>query len=128
MNNGTVYAHNGRIESISGVVDASTGAVSVRAAFPNKEGRLLSGGAGSVIVPYVQNEVVVIPQEATFEIQDKTYVYKVVDGVAVSSIVSVDKINNGKQFIVTGGLTPGDSIIAEGAGLVQEGTAVQSKK
>ena len=128
QNNKTVYPHKGRIESISGVVDASTGAVSIRAVFPNKEGRLLSGGAGSVIVPYEQDAVVVIPQEATFEIQDKTYVYKVVDGKAVSSIVSVDKINNGKQFIVTGGLAEGDIIIAEGAGLVREGTAVESKK
>lgn len=128
LNNRTIYAHNGRIESISGVVDASTGAVSVRAAFPNKESRLLSGGAGSVIIPYIQNGVIVIPQEATFEIQDKTYVYKVIDGTAVSTIVSVDKINDGKQFIVTGGLSEGDVIIAEGAGLVREGTAVQSKK
>lgn len=128
LSNQTVYPHSGRIESISGVVDASTGAVSVRAAFPNKEGHLLSGGAGSVIMPYVHNEVVVIPQEATFEIQDKTYVYKVVDGVAVSAIVTVDKINDGKQYMVTEGLEIGDVIIAEGAGLVQEGAPVKSKE
>lgn len=128
LSNQTVYSNSGRIESISGVVDALTGAVSVRAAFPNNEGRLLSGGAGSVIMPYVYNEVVVIPQEATFEIQNKTYVYKVVDGVAVSSIVTVDKINNGKQYIVTEGLEVGDVIIAEGAGLVQEGAPIKGKQ
>lgn len=128
LSNQTIYPHTGRIESISGVVDASTGAVSVRAVFPNKEGKLLSGGAGSVLLPYVQNEVMVVPQEATFEIQDKTYVYKVVGGVAVSTIVSVDKINNGKEFIVTAGLTPGDVIVAEGAGLVREGAAIKSKE
>lgn len=127
LSNQTIYAHSGRIESISGVVDASTGAVSVRAAFPNEEGRLLSGGAGSIIMPYVSSNVIVIPQEATFEIQDKTYVYKVIDGVAVSAIVSVDKINNGKEFIVTAGLEIGDVIVAEGAGLVREGTAIKSK-
>lgn len=127
LSNKTVYPHSGRIESISGVVDAATGAVSVRAAFPNKEGRLLSGGAGSVIMPYVHSDVVVIPQEATFDIQNKTYVYKVVDGVAVSAIVTVDKINDGQQYIVTHGLDIGDVIIAEGAGLVQEGAPVKSK-
>lgn len=128
LSNQAVYPHNGRIESISGVVDASTGAVSVRAAFPNDGGRLLSGGAGSVIVPYIREGVFVIPQEATFEVQDKIYVYRVVDGVAVSTIVTVDKINNGREYIVTGGLNAGDTVIAEGAGLVQEGTKIKNKE
>lgn len=124
LSNQTIYPQKGRIESISGVVDASTGAINIRAVFPNKEGSLLSGGAGSVIVPYIHHQAIIIPQEATFEIQDKTYVYKVVDSKAVSTIITVDKINDGKEYVVTTGLNTGDIIIAEGAGLVQEGTKV----
>ncbi|MBL4560309.1 MAG: efflux RND transporter periplasmic adaptor subunit [Labilibaculum sp.] len=126
LSNQTIYLHKGKVESISGIVDALTGAVSIKAVFPNKEGRLLSGGAGSVIVPYVHTGVIVIPQESTFEIQDKTYVYKVINGEAVSTIIAIDKINNGKEYIVTDGLLSGDIIIAEGAGLVQEGVKVST--
>lgn len=126
LSDASIYPHNGKIESISGVIDPATGTASIRAVFPNQGGLLLSGGAGSVIIPYQSHNVMIIPQEATFEIQDKTYVYKIINGVATSAIVTVDKINNGKEYIVTGGLTPGDLIIAEGAGLVQEGTQVKT--
>ncbi len=126
LSDGSIYSHNGKIESISGVIDATTGTASIRAVFPNDGGLLLSGGAGSVVIPYESNNVIVIPQEATFEIQDKTYVYKVIEGIATSAIVTVDKINNGKEYIVNSGLNSGDVIIAEGAGLVQEGTKVKT--
>ena len=128
LSNQTIYPDSGKIESISGLVDSSTGAVSIRAAFPNEHKRLLSGSSGSVIMPYIKNNAIIIPQEATFEIQDKTYAYKVINGIATSTIITVDKINNGKQFIVTEGLNAGDIIIAEGAGLVQEGITVKSKE
>ena len=68
---------------------------------------------------------IVIPQEATYEVQNKTYVFKVIDGKAISSIIEINKINNGKEYIVTSGIEPGDIIIAEGAGLVREGTPVK---
>ena len=127
LSNQTIYPHEGKIESISGIVDASTGAVSIRAAVPNDERLLLSGSSGSVIVPHIQNNAIVIPQEATFEIQNKVYVYRVFDGITKSTIVTVDKINDGKQYIVTSGLNEGETIIAEGAGLVQEGITVKKK-
>ena len=127
LSNQTIYPHEGKIESISGIVDASTGAVSIRAAVPNDERLLLSGSSGSVIVPHIQNNAIVIPQEATFEIQNKVYVYRVIDGITKSTIVTVDKINDGKQYIVTSGLNEGETIIAEGAGLVQEGITVKKK-
>lgn len=126
LNDGSIYTQKGKVESISGVLDAATGAASVRAVFANEGGMLLSGGAGSVVMPYLSSGVIVVPQQATYEVQDKTYVFKVVDGVAVSTIVTVAKINNGREFIVTGGLVEGDVIIAEGAGLVREGTKVSS--
>lgn len=128
LSNRTVYGENGRVESVSGIVESSTGAVSIRALFPNKGGYLLSGGAGNIIIPYSKDGVIVIPQEATFEVQDKVYVYKIIDGVAKSSLVDVNKITNGTHYIVTGGLEVGDIIVAEGAGLVQEGTTIKAEK
>lgn len=126
--NGTTYATAGRVESISGIVDGQTGAVSARAVFDNAGGLLLSGGTGVVVMPALTAEAIVIPQEATFEIQDKIFVYRVVDGAAVATIVQVDNQHNGKEYVVTDGLQPGDIIIAKGAGFVQEGTRVNTGK
>ena len=101
--------------------------VQLRAAFPNPNGLLHSGGAGNIILPYVRKQCVVIPQAATFELQDKVYVYKVVDGKATSAAIAVDRISNGREYIVNSGLVPGDVIVAEGVGLMREGTPVQPK-
>ena len=127
LNDGSVYDRTGRIESISGVIDTSTGSVQLRAVFPNADGLLHSGGAGSVIVPNIHKDCVVVPQVATFELQNKVYVYKVEDGKAASSMIDVEKINNGREYIVKSGLTPGDVIVAEGVGLLREGTPIVVK-
>ena len=127
LNDGSVYDEAGRIEAISGVIDTSTGSVQLRAVFPNADGLLHSGGAGSVIVPNIHKDCVVVPQVATFELQNKVYVYKVEDGKATSSMIDVEKINNGREYIVKSGLTPGDVIVAEGVGLLREGTPIVVK-
>ena len=127
LNDGSVYDRTGRIESISGVIDTSTGSVQLRAVFPNADGLLHSGGAGSVIVPNIHKDCVVVPQVATFELQNKVYVYKVEDGKATSTMIDVEKINNGREYIVKSGLTPGDVIVAEGVGLLREGTPIVVK-
>ena len=127
LNDGSVYDRTGRIESISGVIDTSTGSVQLRAVFPNADGLLHSGGAGSVIVPNIHKDCVVVPQVATFELQNTVYVYKVEDGKAASSMIDVEKINNGREYIVKSGLTPGDVIVAEGVGLLREGTPIVAK-
>ena len=127
LNDGSVYDRTGRIESISGVIDTSTGSVQLRAVFPNADGLLHSGGAGSVIVPNIHKDCVVVPQVATFELQNKVYVYKVEDGKATSSMIDVEKINNGREYIVKSGLTEGDIIVAEGVGLLREGTPIVVK-
>ena len=127
LNDKSAYSEQGQIESISGVIDRSTGTVSLRAVFPNKEGLLHSGGAGNVIVPVQKTGALTIPQAATFEIQDKRYVYKVVDGKAQSNPVQVTRVNGGREFIVDEGLVPGDVIVVEGVGLLREGTPVKAK-
>lgn len=124
---GNTSAVKGRVESISGVVDRTTGAVSARAVFPNAEGRLLSGSTGRLVVPYQLKQVLVIPQEATYEIQDKIYVYKVVEGKAQAVIITVNPMNDGTQYVVTSGLAVGDVIVSKGASYVREGQKVEVK-
>lgn len=126
LNDRSVYPHQGRIETISGVIDSSTGTVSLRAVFPNADGLLTSGGSGNVIIPSERKGCVVIPQSLVFEIQDKSYVYKVVDGRAASTPVIVSRVTGGQEYIVESGLQPGDVILAEGVGLVREGTVVKT--
>lgn len=127
LSDGSTYAQKGRIESVSGVVDRQTGSVQLRAVFPN-EGRVLhSGSTGNVILPNERKGCIVVPQGATFEIQDKVYVYKVLDGKAVSEMITVEKISDGREYIVLSGLKEGDVIVGEGVGLMREGTPVKPK-
>lgn len=127
LSDGSIYDFKGRIESISGVIDPTTGAVSLRSVFPN-EGRLLnSGGSGSINIPYKKENTIVVPQVATFDIQDKVFVYKVIDGIATSTMINVAPFSNGKEYIVEGGLNVGDIIVAEGVGLMRNGTPITAK-
>ncbi len=126
LSNGRIYGYSGRIASISGVISETTGAVSLRAVFPNPDRLLHSGGNGSILIPEQYNGVITIPQEATFELQDKVLVYKIVDGVTKSTQITVSPISDGKRYIVLSGLQPGDEIIASGAGLLRDGIRVRS--
>lgn len=127
LNDKSTYPSQGKIETISGVIDTSTGTVSLRAVFPNKDGLLQSGGSGNVVVPVQKRNCIVIPQAATYELQDKVFVFKVIDGKAQSAPVDVTRVNGGKEYIVDNGLSVGDIIVAEGVGLLREGTPVQPK-
>ena len=125
LNDGSVYEEKGRIKTISGIIDRQTGTASVRAEFPNASRLLRSGASGSVLMPSVYKGCIAIPQEATVKHQDKVIVYKVVGGKAVSTLVDVADVNDGRTYIVTGGLKQGEEIVAKGAGLVREGMQVK---
>lgn len=128
LSDGTIYSEKGRVETISGIIDRTTGAVSVRAVFPNDDGILLSGGAGSIIYPYVLKDAMIIPQAATYELQDKIFVYKVVNGIAESTEIKVLPVNDGTTYVVESGISEGDTIVAEGAGLLRNGTPITEAK
>ena len=128
LSDGSIYSEPGRIETISGIIDPSTGAVSVRAKFPNKGRLLLSGGSGNVILPHQQSDCIVIPQAATYEVQDKVYAYRYENGVAKSHIINVFEISNGKEYVVQGGIAEGDTLIVEGVGLLKDGADVAIRK
>lgn len=126
LSDGLMYAHKGKIDAMSGTIDTGTGSVSLRATFPNPERMLRNGGSGTVVFPYQMDNVLVVPQKATYEIQDKIFVYRVTDGKATSTPVTVFPVDNGKEYIIEQGLKAGDVIVAEGAGLLQEGTLIES--
>ena len=125
LNDNSVYNKKGVIESISGVIDRQTGTVMARVVFPNESRLLHSGASGTIVVPSIYKDCIAIPQVATVQMQDKVVVYKVVDGKAVSTLITVAGINDGREYVVLSGLQSGDEIISEGAGLVREGTQVK---
>ena len=127
LNDGSLYPELGRIEAISGILDQSTGSVTLRAKFPNKDRLLISGGSGSIILPHNQDDCVVIPQHATYEVQDKVYAYKVENGVAKAKIIGIFEISDGKEYVVQSGLMAGDTIIVEGIGILRDGVKVKIK-
>lgn len=128
MAGGKMYGEKGHISAVSGIVTTGTGTVILRADFPNDRGLLRSGGSATVMVPTTLAQAVVIPQSATYELQNKTFVYKVVNGKAQSAPVTLYRLNNGTEYVVEEGLQPGDVIVAEGAGLVKEGVNVNIKQ
>ncbi|WP_295365002.1 efflux RND transporter periplasmic adaptor subunit [uncultured Succinivibrio sp.] len=124
---GTMYDKSGEVDAESGIVDSTTGAITFRAKFANPDGVIRSGGAGSVVIPVTLDDRIVIPQTATYELQDKVFVYKFKDGKAVSTPIQLLPFYDGTHYIVNEGLEVGDVIITEGAGLLRDGTPVTRK-
>ena len=126
--NGAIYPIKGEVATVSGVINTSTGSASVRALFDNPSGMLRSGNTGSIVVPVSTENVIIIPQKATFEIQDKKFVY-VVDqnNTLVSRGITILPQNDGQNYIVLSGLNPGEKIVVEGVGTqsVREGITIQ---
>lgn len=121
---GSIYPEQGRIETISGVVDVSTGSASLRARFPNTQGLLRSGTSGRVQIPQVLQNVMVIPQKATFSIQDRTLVYRVQGDSVVQKVVDVVPIPGGQDYAVTGGLQEGERIAVDGIATLSHGQKI----
>ncbi|MGM9738031.1 MAG: efflux RND transporter periplasmic adaptor subunit [Candidatus Cryptobacteroides sp.] len=128
LSDGSGYGHTGKIDAVSGIIDSRTGSVTIRASFPNPEGRLKSGGSAIIRIPHNMDKCIVIPKEATFEIQDKIFIYKIVDGVTKAFEISVFPVSSDQEYIVTDGLEAGDRIVSSGAGLVREGQRADSSE
>ena len=123
---GTMYPAKGKIETLSGVIDLSTGAVQMRATFPNAQRLLRSGGTGTVLIPSVLDSALLIPQSATYEVQDKKFVYVLGDSSKVKNTeITVFPLDNGKQYVVTSGLKPGEQGGVEGVATLRDGRPIQ---
>ena len=127
LSNGKRYPVPGRITSISGLIDPTTGSVTLKAVFRNKNGMLYSGYTGNVCIPSINKRSIVVPQSATYEMQDKRFIYKVVGGKAIATPITILPISNGKEFIVTSGLKPGDMIVSGGIANIKDGMGIKTR-
>ena len=122
---GTEYGKKGRITSITGTVDRTTGALTCKATFPNPDGVLYSGIQGTVVIPFDVKDVIVVPQNAIVRLQNKSLAYKVgADSCAYSTIVKTVGIGSDRDLVVTEGLEVGDVIVTVGANNLVEGQRV----
>lgn len=116
--NGEIYGAKGKIVTLSGVLDPTTGSATAKAVFPNEAGMLRTGNTGQVLVPSITKDAIQIPQKATYEVQNMRFAYVLdKDNKAHSTPITVSELNDGVNFIVTSGLKPGDRIVVEGVGV-----------
>ena len=112
---GSIYAHEGKVVAVSGVIDKTTGSVQVKSHFPNPEKLLKSGGSGTIIIPRSADAAIVIPQSVVMEVQNKKFVYVLKDSNKVAyTEITVDPQNDGMNYIVTSGLKVGDKYVTNG--------------
>jgi len=122
---GTMLDEKGKIDAVSGVIDQSTGSVSMRAVFPNDKKILRSGGTGNVIFPYTMDGIIIIPQSATVEIQDKKFVYVLQsDNTIKNTEIQISPLSDGQTYLVTKGLKGGDKIVIEGVQSLHDGQEI----
>ena len=123
--NGNEYSKKGRVTSITGTVDRTTGSLTCKATFPNPNGILYSGIQGTVVLPMDVQEVMVVPQNAIVKLQNKSLAYKVgADSCVTSVIVKTANIGSERDMVVTEGLEAGDVIVTTGANNLIEGQRV----
>jgi membrane fusion protein (multidrug efflux system) len=118
------YSEKGKVETVEGQFDKTTGAISFRAVFPNNKGLLRSGNTGRVRIPTVHNEAVVIPQDATFELQDKVLVFVVGDSNKVVSRPIVVEGQTSNYYFVKNGLKTGEKIVYTGLSRLRDGAVI----
>ncbi|HEX4373629.1 MAG TPA: efflux RND transporter periplasmic adaptor subunit [Puia sp.] len=126
---GSVYPEKGKIEMASGMISTETGTATFKAIYENPLGIIRSGASATVRIPTIMDSALVIPQSATYELQDKRLVYILGKDNKVSSIaITADPSDNGQYFIVTGGLKPGDIVVLEGLIGLKDNTQIIPKQ
>lgn len=126
--NGEVYDEKGKVSTIAGSVNISTGSANFRADFSNPQGLLRSGTSGKVMIPKVMEDIYVIPQKSTLHQQDKILTYKCVGDSAVQTLITVLPTFDGKSYVVTSGLNEGDIVIADGIATLKNGMKIKPKQ
>lgn len=125
LSDGTTYSQSGTISTVSGVIDPSTGSVQMRATFDNAQHILRSGGAGSILIPTHASDAIMVPQSATFDVQDKKFVYVVnADKTVATREITVLPQNNGQTYVVASGLRAGERIVVDGVNQLKNGQKI----
>lgn len=125
--NGSIYPEKGRIEAITGQIDPTTGTIQFRVAFSNAQKLLSNGNSGTIRFPQRYDNVLVVPESATYEQQGIVYVYKVDKSDTARNVVInvIDRIDN--MALIKSGVNKGETVIAAGIGGLKPGTAVKKQ-
>ena len=123
---GTIYSQPGKVTKMSGVIDSSTGSVSMVAHFSNPDHILRSGGSGSIVVPKVTSNAIVVPQDAVAQVQDRYFVYILGKNNKVKyTEIKISPDNDGQTYVVTSGLKVGDRIVLKGITALTDGAEIK---
>jgi membrane fusion protein (multidrug efflux system) len=127
LSDGSPYTEKGRVETVNGLINTETGSVTFRARFANPKSIIRSGSSTTVRIPNDVKDALIIPQSATYELQDKLFAVVVgKDGKTKSTNISILDNNAGNYYVVTSGLQVGDQIVLEGVGTLKDGTEIKS--
>jgi membrane fusion protein, multidrug efflux system len=124
LSDGSIYKQKGKVQTVTGQFDNSIGAISFRATFPNTDRLLRSGNTGKVRIPNVLTNALVVPQEATFEIQDKVFVFALGDSNKVASKPIVVSGKTATYYFVESGVQAGEKIVFSGIGNLRDGMVI----
>lgn len=126
LSNGELYPHQGSISAISGQVDKNTGSARFRAVFPNPERLLTNGNSGTILIPEMHANSLVIPEVATFEQQGLVFAYKVEQDTVKQVILTIKNRNN-NLAVVSDGLQKDDILVVQGLNGLRSGMKVNTK-
>jgi membrane fusion protein, multidrug efflux system len=121
----SVYIHKGNVQLVSGQFNNSMGAISFRATFRNNDGLLRSGITGKIRVPHTVASTLIVPQESTFELQDKVFVFTLSDSNKVSGVPVSITGKNGNYYFVNAGIRTGEKIVYTGLDRLRDGMVIQ---
>ena len=124
----TQFGSSGKIDMIDGQFDKNTGAITLRASFPNAQGLLRSGNTGKIRLSLQHKNALMVPESATIEMQDKVFVFALADSnkVRKQPITIIGK--SGTNYLVKDGLKAGDEVVLSGIDHLQEGTVISPQK
>ena len=125
LSDGSIYSHKGRLETVEGDFERGTGSIAFRVRFPNPDGLLKHGVTGKVRMMTRMDNVCLVPQKSTFEIQDFTYVYTV-DAEQVVKVRSFQPLERWNNFYVTQDIAPNTAIVYEGVQMMKDGSTIKT--
>ncbi|MCR9228197.1 MAG: efflux RND transporter periplasmic adaptor subunit [Flavobacteriaceae bacterium] len=128
MINGQTYPQKGKIAMVNNIINPTTGSVTLRADFDNPNRLLSSGSTGKIKVPSNYENVFVIPQFATVDLQGTKMVFVLNDDNSVSTVPLQIKAQTNTAFIVEEGLEAGATIVTEGVSKLKSGQAINPVK
>ncbi len=122
------YPQLGKIDMVDGQFDKNTGAITLRATFPNAGGTLRSGNTGKIRLGIQHNDAILVPQSATVEMQDKIFVFTLNKANKVNKMPITIIGKSGTDYLIKDGVKSGDQIVLSGIDKLQEGQVIQPEK